>query len=313
MNVGVLVNPQVTRWHERAIENVRELDDVEITLVVENADHDSMMEEGADAINRDSLISLEDVKLFYKVLSEERLKAALYADQKLGWDLFGETKQRDWLRTKRVDEVDALADAERVRCEPITDGAWNRFPDDVVDEIAEKCDVVLRFGFGLIEGDVLTAPEHGVLSIHGSDIRKYRGMGPQLAFLKDEDRVTVTLQRLTEDIDAGSIVTMQSAEVSENATYDEVSGEILRVSTEIFADGVAKLRDGGSPWEPDSLGTYYSLDLQRTSPRFVGKLLLKNNYYRIKNALGDDDAASASASDRSSSRDPERERVRGGD
>lgn len=288
MNVGVLVNPQVAQWHETAIAKVRELDDVRIDYVVVNAaqrDDSSTMKAGAEAINRDSLLSLDDVRLFYHVLREEGLKATLYADQKLGWHCFDETERREWLRSRPVEAVDCLADADREECRPVSDGAWNRLPDDVVDTLEHRCDVVLRFGFGLIEGDVLTAPEHGVLSVHGSDIREYRGMGPQLSFLYDDETVTVTLQQLTEDIDAGSIVSMRSTGVPDDATLDDVVGAILRLSTEIYADGVRKLGNGASPWQPDTLGTYYSQDLQRKSPAFVGRLLLKNNYYRIKNAV----------------------------
>lgn len=288
MRVGLLLNPLVARWHERAIESVAALEDVRVTYAAVDAGHgdeSSTMKAGAEAINRDALVSPADVRLFYDVLSEEGLKAFLYADQKLGWHVFGETERRRWLRTRPVDAVDCLTDAEIETCSPHTDGAWKRLPEDVVGTIERRCDVVLRFGFGLIEGDVLTAPEHGVLSTHGSDIREYRGMGPQLSFLNDDETVTVTLQRLTEDIDGGSVVTMSSADVPANATLDEIGGLVLRLSTEIFADGVRKLQHGGDPWEPDSLGEYYPQDLQRKSPRFVGRLVAKNNYYRLRNSL----------------------------
>lgn len=288
MRVGVLLNPQVARWHEAAIESVAELDDVCVTYAAVDAGHgdeSSTMKAGAEAINRDAIISPADVRLFYDVLTAEGLKAFLYADQKLGWHIFGETERRDWLRTRPVDAVDCLNDAEIEECSPLTDGAWKRLPEDVVETIERRCDVVLRFGFGLIEGDVLTAPEHGVLSTHGSDIREYRGMGPQLSFLNDDESVTVTLQQLTEDIDGGSIVTLSSAEVPENATLDEIGGLVFRLSTEIFAEGVRTLQNGGDPWSPDSLGEYYPHDLQRKSPRFVGRLMVKNNYYRLRNSL----------------------------
>ncbi len=288
MRVGVLVNPQVPRWHEAAIENVRALDGVRLTYAAVDAelrDESSTMKAGAEAIDRDSIVSPADLRLFYDVLSEDGLKAFLYADQKLGWHCFGETERRDWLRTRPVQSVDCLDGLEIEECTPDSDGVWNTLPDDAVAEIERRCDVVLRFGFGLIKGDVLTAPEHGVLSVHGSDIRRYRGMGPKLSFLNDDETVTVTLQRLTEEIDGGSIVSMSSADVPENATLDEVGGLVYRLCTEVFADGVRKLQNGGDPWRPDSLGEYYSHDLQRKSPRFVGSVVLKNNYYRLRNSL----------------------------
>ncbi|MDQ2052038.1 formyltransferase family protein [Natronolimnohabitans sp. A-GB9] len=288
MQVGILVDPRIPSWHEEAIKNVAELEDVDITYVVVDASsrNDTTTKSGAEAIDRDALVTVDDLKLFYDVLREDGLKAFLYADQKFGWHYFGETKRRDWLRTKEVSDVDCLTETTVKECEPNSDGVWNTLPPAVVSEIEERCDVVLRFGFGLIKGDVLTAPEHGVLSVHGSDIREYRGMGPKLSFLNGDDTVTVTLQRLTEDIDGGAIVSTKSAPVSDTATLDEVGGTVYQLSTEIYADGVRKLRDGGSAQRAETLGEYYSHDLQKRDPRFVGKIVLKNNYYRMKSALG---------------------------
>lgn len=287
MRVGVLLDSRVAAWHEHAIERVCDLEGVAVTYAVVDASRgdDSTMQAGADAINRDGLVSLADLELFYDVLSEDGLKAILYADQKLGWHCFGETERRKWLRSKPASELDCLAAAAVETCRPHSDGTWKTLPDDVVSRIERRCDVVLRFGFGLLEGEVLTAPEHGVLSVHGSDIRKYRGMGAKLSFLNDDETVTVTLQQLTEEIDGGAIVTTKSERVPEGATLDKIGGTIYRLSTEAYAEGVRRLRDGATPWQPDTLGEYYSHDLQRKSPRFVGSIVLKNNYYRMKSLL----------------------------
>jgi len=44
------------------------------------------------------------------------------------------------------------------------DGGWAELPPDAVETARESCDVAIRDGFELLKGDVLEAPEYGVLS-----------------------------------------------------------------------------------------------------------------------------------------------------
>src|SRR5699024_7188560 len=152
MNVCVLANPMLTRFEERALENVAALDGVGIERVVVDASvSGSAFEAGADAINEGGSISLSDLELFAEVVRENGLEAVIYADQKLGW-MLGATAQREWLTTTSIAEVTCLDDATLVECEPVSaGGAWNTLPEDETDEIAASCDVVIRFGFGLLK------------------------------------------------------------------------------------------------------------------------------------------------------------------
>lgn len=290
MNVGVLANPMVTRFEERALEAVAALDDVTIERVVVDAsvrDESSSLAAGADVVNEGKSLSPTDLALFVDVVQESGLKAFIYADEKLGWLLFDETSQMEWLQSRPVEAIDCLADAAIVDCEPISaGGAWNTLPDAETDAIADACDVVLRFGFGLLKGPILEAPQHGVLSAHPTDIREYRGMGPKVSYLNDDPTVSVTLQQLSETIDGGRVVEIRSRELPSTPTLDDVWDAVYGIQTELFAAGVANLQNESfEPWQPDDLGPYYPHSLQQRNPRFVARLLVKNNWRRLRKRL----------------------------
>lgn len=290
MRVGVLANPMLVRWQEDALRNVADLDGVGIEHVVVDAsvrEDSSSIKAGADVINRGRSVSLDDLGLFLSVLAEERLKALIYADEKLGWLLFGEGTSLDYLRSRPIEAVDCLSAAAFHECHPVpAGGAWSTLPEETTDLLAAECDVVLRFGFGLLEGRVLDAPEHGVLSTHGSDIRKYRGLGPKASFYNGDSTVGVTLQQLTEEIDGGRIVAVAERELPRYHTLDDAYGAVYAMQSEIYAEGIAKLmRDDFAPWEPESLGRYYGHALQQRRLGFVARLLAKNNWRRLQKAV----------------------------
>ncbi|WP_323191113.1 formyltransferase family protein [Halostella sp. PRR32] len=290
MNVAVLANPMVSRWQEAALENVASLSGVSIERVVVDASvraESSQLNAGAAVINQGRSVSAADLSLFVDVLRDSGLKSLIYADRKLGWTAFGEDATLHHLQSSDVTAVDCLSDAVHHEVEPVpADGAWNTLPNGVTDTIADDCSVVIRFGFGLLKGRILTDPEHGVLSTHGSDIRQYRGMGPKISFVRGDDEVSVTLQRLTEDIDGGEIVDVSSRELPPHPTLDEVLATVRDLQSESYAAGIEKLRrDDFEPWEPDELGPYYSHDNQERRVGFVARVLLKNNWHRVRKRL----------------------------
>lgn len=292
MRVGVLANPMLARWQEDALRNVSELDGVRIEHVVVDASvraESSSLKAGAEVINRGRTVSLADLRLFLDVLAEERLKALLYADEKLGWLLFDEGTGMAYLSSRPIEDVDCLSSATFHECQPVpAGGAWNTLPEETTDVLEAECDVVLRFGFGLLEGRVLSAPEHGVLSTHGSDIRKYRGLGPKASFYNGDPTASVTLQQLSEEIDGGRIVAVAERELPRYHTLDDAYGAVYEMQSEIYADGIAKLMaEDFAPWEPESLGRYYGHELQQRRVGFVARLLVKNNWRRLrKRVLG---------------------------
>ncbi len=276
--VGILTEPYLYEWQVHAIERLQEETDVEIPLVVHNGD---TTEYEAESWNQKKRVGLDDIVQFFDLLREERAWTFILAERSIG-RLLGD-EQRLWHR-HTAERIDCLADAAHVSCEPQTENGWNELPDEIVDRLAAECDVVVRFGFGLIRGAVLTAPEYGVLSFHPADIRNYRGMGPPPIFHDGRTQAGSTLQRVNESIDGGEIVAYDDVSLQDCHTLWDVFDRIALKQIELLADGISNLRDPTVDPESvpdDQLGEMYYRDRRRTLA-FSGRVLAKNVAGRIR-------------------------------
>ncbi|KTG27959.1 formyltransferase family protein [Haloferax profundi] len=282
-SVCVLANRNLLGWQVEALERMVEQTGVDVPLVVvnevEDIDHPGFSEGasplGERATNNAGGIGLDDVRLFSHVLRRERFWAFVLAEQKLSWVLgLGSPG-----RSQRIplDEVPCLDDATRVYCTPIpVDGSWCELPSDVVERIATETDVVVRFGFNLLTGPILSEPPYGVLSFHPADIRRHRGLGPPQPFVAGEDTAGSTLQQLTDDLDGGNVVAIESVDITDARTLDEVYERVHGVQVDMLATGIERLRDPEFvPEPPASLAPYTSVN-KRRSPGFAGRVLLRN-------------------------------------
>lgn len=275
----VLAEPYLSETEARSLEYAVDNAAIEIPLVVvhEPSDPDYDPELKAEAF--DDGIGINTVRLFFEVLARERAWAFVIAEKRIAELLGLEAASSPSID---VEDVPCLSDSEFHRVTPIMDGNWAELPPDTVDRIRESCDVVVRYGFGLLRGEVLDATEFGVLSFHPADIRKYRGLGPPRAFLDGRDVMGVTLQRLNEEIDGGEIVAYSETDVSECLTLWEVYDALDEIQVELLAEGIATLRDpDAEPVRPESLGPYFSTESRRTLS-FAGRILYKNVRGRIR-------------------------------
>jgi folate-dependent phosphoribosylglycinamide formyltransferase PurN len=278
----VLADPYLTETEVESLEYAISEADVSVPLVIVNQleDPDYDPEAEAEAVNEG--FSLSAVKLFFDALQREKAWTFVIVEKKLA-ELFGSDAASS--REIPVEEVSCLSDAEFRRVSPIMDGIWAELPSDVVELIGETSDVAIRYGFGLLKGDVLDEPDFGVLSFHPADIREYRGMGPPQAYLDGRDVMGVTLQRLDEDIDSGEIVAYEETDVDDCATLWEIYDQLDDIQAELLAKGIWNLRE--SPADvttPESLGPYYSTKSRREIS-FAGRILYKNAVRRMRRGL----------------------------
>jgi folate-dependent phosphoribosylglycinamide formyltransferase PurN len=171
------------------------------------------------------------------------------------------------------------ADVPRTFCTPRPAETFgNELPDDVVETVAADTDVVVRFGFGIIKGDVLSKPRYGVLSFHHGDVRRYRGR-PVGAweYIDGASEGGVTLQRLTEKLDGGAVVATASVDLRDAYTWPAVERRLYAASGTMLADGLRSLRAGEDPETvpAEELGPLYSNPDARQTARFL-----------LKNAVG---------------------------
>jgi len=129
----------------------------------------------------------------------------VWATHTLTDELFGEPNH---FESTHIDDLEVLSDTDHVYVEPIDVNHYAvEFPNDVVELVDERSDIAFLFGFGILKGDILELPEHGILCHHHGDMSKYRGRPAGFwEFLNGEDCVGITLRRISEELDQGEIV-----------------------------------------------------------------------------------------------------------
>jgi hypothetical protein len=104
-----------------------------------------------------------------------------------------------------VDCSDILGQCPLLEVTPVTKRFVHRFPSEDVNAVRSyELDVILRFGFNILRGDVLTSARCGIWSFHHGDNEFYRG-GPALFWevVEDNPLSGVILQVLNEKLDDG--------------------------------------------------------------------------------------------------------------
>lgn len=272
-SMAVLAEPYLTDYQVDSLVHAVEETGIDVPLVIVNGSSGDGYDpdQVAEAVN--NTISFSTLKLFADVFDRERWWSFVIAERKLAEELGLSNTSENRIH---VNEVPVFDDAALRYVEPIRDGSWSRLPEEHVEEIATEADVVVRYGFGLIEGDILTAPRDGVLSFHPADIRRYRGLGPPQAYVDGCTTVGVTLQRLSDGIDDGEIIAIERQDVSDCRTLWDIYDRLREVQRRLLATGILNLRDSGfEPLRPDSLGEYYSIT-ERREPTFAFHVLVKN-------------------------------------
>lgn len=288
--VAVLSKPQILTWQILALERLVDETFVDITTVVveESAGLGPVSKpKGSGNSSRTPRLQLSSVRRFVNALLERNGRQLVRAEHKLAWLLGGPSKRWELEQGTDVEEVACFSGADFIYCEPQReDGSWTELPDSVVDSIANNADVVIRFGFGLIKGRILTEPRYGVLSFHPDDIRNRRGLGPSLAFLNGEEELSITLQRITDKIDGGEIVLIDTISIRDAHSLDNLMGRVKEKQIEMLTEGIKRLQDPNfEPERPDELGEYRSIK-RRENLSYGSRIIFKNIVGRLKRNLG---------------------------
>jgi hypothetical protein len=153
-----------------------------------------------------------------------------------------------------------LSSVPRLTVAPDVKGFTHRFPPAAIEAIrAHNLDVLLRFGFNILRGDVLQSARYGIWSFHHGDNDFYRG-GPALFWeLVERSQLSgVMLQVLEEALDAG-LVLCKSLFASEPGLslvrnqwgpYIGSTHMVIRKLHELHQDGWEVVRANGYPSRP---------------------------------------------------------------
>ncbi|MGA2927878.1 MAG: hypothetical protein ABSG43_18155 [Solirubrobacteraceae bacterium] len=126
----------------------------------------------------------------------------------------------------------------------------HRFSAEAIDRIrAADLDVLLRFGFNIIRGEILKCARYGVWSYHHGDSREYRGAPDFFWEMYERNPVTGTvLQVLTDELDAGGVLYRSftatdptSLHRGRNGAYWKSAEFVLRCLTDLHRHGWQQL------------------------------------------------------------------------
>ena len=109
---------------------------------------------------------------------------------------------------QQVDMPEEVRQAPLLKVRVQHKGGREHFPQEALDRIARlRPDILLRFGFNILDGPILELPTHGVWSFHHGDPAQYRGGPPGFwEIMRGDPVIGAVLQRLTPALDGGRIL-----------------------------------------------------------------------------------------------------------
>lgn len=164
------------------------------------------------------------------------------------------------LRRHPVTDIDGISAEDIVEASVTSSGDYGcEFSDDVVQSLA-SADVALHWGIGILKGAALSAPTHGIWGYHHGDIRRYRGGPPGVwEFVEGKSETGVTLQRYTEELDAGGIIANRTIPIEDARTWREIRARQCDTAVPLFSEGLRSSPESSfEPTTVDSLGEVYS-------------------------------------------------------
>jgi hypothetical protein len=212
LRVGVLLDgPWTIRCFRHVLEDLRACDFARLAAVVYNDDASGA---GAPARSR--------VRRYVDALANPATRRTLaYAVYSRFLDASAQP-EADPLGIVGLDDLLDGVPALRVR--PLASRFVHRFPPAAVDAVrALDLDVLVRFGFNILRGEILTVPRYGVWSWHHGDPDAYRGGPAHYWEMVESNPVSgAMLQVLTEELDGGLVLckaqfpTTRTLSVAEN-------------------------------------------------------------------------------------------------
>jgi len=169
--------------------------------------------------------------------------------------------------TRKVDLPSQLR-VTATRTFPATiEGAWQRLPPDLLQQVAEDAPAVLvKFGMGLLRvPEDLRVP---ILSYHHGDPARFRGRPAGFyELLRGEPTVGQIVQILSDKLDSGRIVAAAESKALAHS-YRATLVEAYRHSPLILRTAIANAI-AGRAWEPAQWGKAYRLPGNTTVLKFV--------------------------------------------
>ena len=197
LRVGLLIDStDLMQTFAEILDSVQATDFAKIVLVIR---HDSPTACGPPR-------KMSKLRKIVARLRDAKLRRSFLFDLYWKWD-----QKRISAELNPATEVDCRQRLQGIPCldvQPITKGFTHRFPEEALEAIkGHDLDVLIRFGFNILRGGILTAARYGMWSYHHGDNDFYRGGPAHMWEVIEKNPVSgVILQILNEKLDEGFVL-----------------------------------------------------------------------------------------------------------
>lgn len=234
LRIALLTNStEVLAWQRLMLKRVQDNGTGKVVLAIVRG------EDAADTPPSSSLA----LSLFYRYLNWDRKK-------------FG--PEPDPFKSHSIHEINP--DIQTLTLTPNTTKWSDSLSETDADELRKHdVDVIIRLGWRIIKGDLLTIPRYGVWSFHHGDNRINRGGPPGVwEHFQGQQCTGITLQILSENLDAGTVLE-RSLTATDKTSITKTRSKLYWRSVDMLPRQLEALRQLG-------FEAYLKSVLKRTDP-----------------------------------------------
>lgn len=129
--------------------------------------------------------------------------------------------------------------------------------------ISKEADLGVVASYGkIITKDILESFPYGIINVHPSLLPKYRGSSPvQTTILNGDKKTGITIIKIDEKVDHGSILAQKEIQIDENETSEALLEKLFGLGAEILPSIISKYIEGQIELSPqdDSRASYTEL------------------------------------------------------
>lgn len=104
--------------------------------------------------------------------------------------------------------------------------------------------MVLISGFGIIKKSLLNLAQHGVISYHHGNMRKYRGQTPVFWELyNNENEMGMTVQKLSAGLDCGEAIVEKRIQIDRSDTLKSLKNKAYNESSDMMYNAICLLEN----------------------------------------------------------------------
>ncbi len=123
-----------------------------------------------------------------------------------------------------------------------------------------KPDIVVVVAYGqILSKEFLSVPKLGCINVHASLLPKFRGSAPiQWAILEGESKTGVTVQNVSEKLDAGDIIVQKETEITPYDNFLSLSERLASLGADALKESILLIKNKSvKPMQQDEkLATY---------------------------------------------------------